>query len=388
MITLLSKIFIKNREDTSSPEVRQRYGILSGAVGIFFNLLLFTGKFLAGSVSRSIAITADAFNNLSDAASSVITLIGFKLAGQKPDPDHPYGHGRIEYLSGLAVAAAILIMAFELLKSSVEKLLHPVETAFHPLVILCLLLSILVKGYMYLYNRSISRKIHSEAMLATAKDSLSDMVATSAVLLTTLLSHYAHIELDGWCGILVGIFIFTTGLSAAKDTINPLLGEAPDPEFVKRIGEIVYSYEDILGFHDLMVHNYGPGRVIISLHAEVPADGDILALHDTIDNIERQLKKELHCEAVIHMDPICIHDPEVNALKEKVCGFLRDIDPVLTLHDFRTVKGPTHTNIIFDVVKPYRFPLSDEELKQLLSEKIQAMGENFYPIIQIDEKYT
>ncbi len=388
MITLLSKIFIKNREDTSSPEVRQRYGILSGAVGIFFNLLLFTGKFLAGSVSRSIAITADAFNNLSDAASSVITLIGFKLAGQKPDPDHPYGHGRIEYLSGLAVAAAILIMAFELLKSSVEKLLHPSETAFHPLVILCLLLSILVKGYMYLYNRSISRKIHSEAMLATAKDSLSDMVATSAVLLTTLLSHYAHIELDGWCGILVGIFIFTTGLSAAKDTINPLLGEAPDPEFVKRIGEIVYSYEDILGFHDLMVHNYGPGRIIISLHAEVPADGDILALHDTIDNIERQLKKELHCEAVIHMDPICIHDPEVNALKEKVCGFLRDIDPVLTLHDFRTVKGPTHTNIIFDVVKPYRFSLSDEELKQLLSEKIQAMGENFYPIIQIDEKYT
>ena len=388
MITLLSKIFIKNREDTSSPEVRQRYGILSGAVGIFFNLLLFTGKFLAGSVSRSIAITADAFNNLSDAASSVITLIGFKLAGQKPDPDHPYGHGRIEYLSGLAVAAAILIMAFELLKSSVEKLLHPVETAFHPLVILCLLLSILVKCYMYLYNRSISRKIHSEAMMATAKDSLSDMVATSAVLLTTLLSHYAHIELDGWCGILVGIFIFTTGLSAAKDTINPLLGEAPDPEFVKRIGEIVYSYEDILGFHDLMVHNYGPGRVIISLHAEVPADGDILALHDTIDNIERQLKKELHCEAVIHMDPICIHDPEVNAMKEKVCGFLRDIDPVLTLHDFRTVKGPTHTNIIFDVVKPYRFSLSDEELKQLLSEKIQAMGENFYPIIQIDEKYT
>ncbi len=388
MITLLSKFFIKNREDTSSPEVRQRYGILSGAVGIFFNLLLFAGKFLAGSVSRSIAITADAFNNLSDAASSVITLIGFKLAGQKPDPDHPYGHGRIEYLSGLAVAAAILIMAFELLKSSVEKLLHPEETAFHPLVVLCLLLSILVKGYMYLYNRSISRKIHSEAMLATAKDSLSDMVATSAVLLTTLLSHYAHIELDGWCGILVGIFIFTTGLSAAKDTINPLLGEAPDPEFVKRIGEIVYSYEDILGFHDLMVHNYGPGRVIISLHAEVPADGDILALHDTIDNIERQLKKELHCEAVIHMDPICIHDPEVNAMKEKVCGFLRDIDPVLTLHDFRTVKGPTHTNIIFDVVKPYRFSLSDEELKQLLTEKIQAMGENFYPIIQIDEKYT
>ena len=237
MITLLSKIFIKNREDTSSPEVRQCYGILSGAVGIFFNLLLFAGKFIAGSVSHSIAITADAFNNLSDAASSVITLIGFKLAGQKPDPDHPYGHGRIEYLSGLAVAAAILIMAFELLKSSVEKLLHPAETAFHPLVIFCLLLSILVKGYMYLYNRSISRKIHSEAMMATAKDSLSDMVATSAVLFTTLLSRYAHIDLDGWCGILVGIFIFTAGLSAARDTINPLLAKPPTRNLSKGLAK-------------------------------------------------------------------------------------------------------------------------------------------------------
>ncbi|MGN1203864.1 MAG: cation diffusion facilitator family transporter [Lachnospiraceae bacterium] len=388
MVTLLSRIFIKNRDEVSSPKVRQAYGVLSGAVGIFLNLLLFTGKFFAGLFSNSIAITADAFNNLSDAASSVITLIGFKLAGQKPDPDHPYGHGRIEYLAGLMVSAAILIMAFELIKGSVEKLIHPAETVFHPVIVICLVLSILVKCYMYFYNRSISRKISSEAMMATAKDSLSDTLSTTVVLLTTLIAYFFHIELDGYCGILVGIFIFYTGLSAAKDTVNPLLGTAPDPEFVKSINEIVCSYEDVLGLHDLMVHNYGPGRVIISLHAEVPADGDILALHDTIDNIERRLQDELHCEAVIHMDPICIHDPEVNALKEKVKNILSEIDERLSLHDFRTVKGPTHTNIIFDVVKPYNLALSDEALRQMITEKIAAIDEKYFAVIQIDQKYA
>ena len=388
MVTLLSRIFIKNRDEVSSPKVRQAYGVLSGAVGIFLNLLLFTGKFFAGLFSNSIAITADAFNNLSDAASSVITLIGFKLAGQKPDPDHPYGHGRIEYLAGLMVSAAILIMAFELIKGSVEKLIHPAETVFHPVIVICLVLSILVKCYMYFYNRSISRKISSEAMMATAKDSLSDTLSTTVVLLTTLIAYFFHIELDGYCGILVGIFIFYTGLSAAKDTVNPLLGTAPDPEFVKSINEIVCSYEDVLGLHDLMVHNYGPGRVIISLHAEVPADGDILALHDTIDNIERRLQDELHCEAVIHMDPICIHDPEVNALKEKVKNILSVIDERLSLHDFRTVKGPTHTNIIFDVVKPYNLALSDEALRQMITEKIAAIDEKYFAVIQIDQKYA
>lgn len=224
--------------------------------------------------------------------------------------------------------------------------------------------------------------------MATAKDSLSDTLSTTVVLLTTLIAYFFHIELDGYCGILVGIFIFYTGLSAAKDTVNPLLGTAPDPEFVKSINEIVCSYENVLGLHDLMVHNYGPGRVIISLHAEVPADGDILALHDTIDNIERRLQDELHCEAVIHMDPICIHDPEVNALKEKVKNILSVIDERLSLHDFRTVKGPTHTNIIFDVVKPYNLALSDEALRQMITEKIAAIDEKYFAVIQIDQKYA
>lgn len=388
MLTLLSKIFIKNREDTASPAVRQAYGILSGAVGIFFNLLLFAGKFFAGFISNSIAITADAFNNLSDAGSSVITLIGFKMAGQKPDPGHPFGHGRIEYLSGLAVSAAILIMAFELIKNSISKILHPEEVLFDPVILLILLCSIFVKCYMYLYNRAISKKIHSEAMMATASDSLSDTLSTAAVLATTLIAHFSGLKLDGICGILVGLFICYTGLTSAKNTLNPLLGQAPDPAFVKEIEELVLSYEGIIGIHDLLVHNYGPGRIMISLHAEVPADGDILELHDMIDNIERSLRNRLKCDAVIHMDPVCTNDPEVSALRDAVFTFLAELDTALSLHDFRIVKGPTHTNIIFDVLIPYHFHLSDEAVCASLQERITALNPNFYAVINIDKKYT
>lgn len=388
MVTILSKIFIKNREDTDSPEVRQAYGVLSGAVGIFFNILLFCGKIFAGLLSNSIAITADAVNNLSDAGSSVITLIGFKMAGQKPDPDHPFGHGRIEYLSGLAVSAAILLMAFELIKSSIEKIIHPVETVFNPIIIAILLISILVKCYMFLYNRSISKKIHSEAMMATASDSLSDTLSTTVVLLTTLAAHFTGLHLDGICGILVGLFILYTGITSAKDTLNPLLGQAPDPEFVKEIEELVMSYENVIGIHDLIVHNYGPGRLMISLHAEVPADGDILELHDMIDNIERSLRDKLKCEAVIHMDPVCINDPEVSELKQKVYSFLKELDSSLTLHDFRIVKGPTHTNIIFDIVLPYDFRLSDDAVCAFMEEKIRELDARYFAVINVDKKYT
>lgn len=387
MVTLLSKIFIKD-QDTGQPKVRQAYGILSGAVGIFFNLLLFAGKFFAGTLSNSISITADAFNNLSDAGSSVITLIGFKMAGQKPDPTHPFGHGRIEYLSGLAVSAAILLMAVELFKSSLAKLLHPEEVSFSPLIVGILIVSILVKCYMYLYNRSISKKIHSEAMMATASDSLSDTLATSVVLLTTLIAHFSGLSLDGICGILVALFIFYTGFTSARDTLNPLLGQAPDPAFVKEIEDLVLSYDDVIGVHDLLVHNYGPGRTMISLHAEVPADGDILTLHDMIDNIERDLRSRLKCDAVIHMDPVCINDPFVNELRAQVCGFLNDIDASLSLHDFRVVKGPTHTNIIFDVLIPYRFRLSDEEVCRILRERITELDSNFFAVINVDKKYA
>ena len=388
MVTLLSRLFIKNHEDTDAPRVRQAYGVLSGFVGIFLNLLLFAGKFFAGTVAHSIAITADAFNNLSDAGSSVITLIGFQRAGQKPDPHHPFGHGRIEYLSGLAVSAAILIMAFELIKTSLAKIIHPADTVFEPLIVVILLCSILIKCYMYLYNRSISRKIKSEAMMATAADSLSDTLATTVVLATTLTAHFTNLHLDGICGVLVGIFILYTGLTSARDTLNPLLGQAPDPAFVKDIETLVMSYDNILGIHDLLVHNYGPGRLMISLHAEVPADGNILELHDTIDNIERALQEQLKCDAVIHMDPVCTNDPEVTALKETVRGFLAELDSSLSLHDFRIVKGPTHTNIIFDLLLPYNFKLSDEEVKDIVTAKIKSLNPAYFTVIHIDKNFT
>lgn len=387
MVTLLSKIFIKNYTDTTAPQVRQAYGVLSGTVGILFNMLLFMGKFIAGLLSNSIAITADAINNLSDAGSSVITLIGFKMAGQKPDPGHPFGHGRIEYLSGLAVSAAILLMAFELIKSSVSKILHPEDLVFNPVVAGILLVSILIKFYMYLYNRSIGKKIKSEAMLATAKDSLSDTVSTSVVLLTTIVAHYTSLHLDGICGIFVGLFIFYTGITSAKDTLNPLLGQAPDPEFVEEIEKHVMSFPGVIGIHDLIVHNYGPGRMMISLHAEVPADGDILELHDMIDNIERTLRDKLKCDAVIHMDPVCVGDPLVESLKKKISSFLTEMDPSITLHDFRIVKGPTHTNIIFDIVLPYDFKLSDDAVCSLLEYKIAELDASYFAVINVDKKY-
>lgn len=388
MITLLSGVFIKNRENISDPEVRQGYGMLCGAVGIFFNLLLFGGKFLAGFLSHSIAITADAFNNLSDAASSIITLLGFKMAGQKPDSDHPFGHGRIEYISGLLVSILILFMAYELLKSSVSKILHPEELSYSPIVLMILLVSILVKFYMAYYNSTIGRKINSSAMKATATDSLSDTLATTVVLIATLISHYTGVVIDGYCGVLVGLFILYAGINAAKDTINPLLGQAPDPEFVQQINDIVLSYEGIIGIHDLIVHNYGPGRVLISLHAEVPADGDILSLHDMIDLIEHNLRDTLQCSAVIHMDPVCVGDEETNRLKEEVTGYLAEIDPVLTMHDFRIVKGPTHTNIIFDVVVPYKFKMTDNEVVAAITELIQQQNPNHFAVIEVDKKLS
>ena len=388
MITLLSKFFIKNKEDTQDPGVRQAYGVLCGAVGIFLNLLLFGSKFLAGMLSGSIAITADAFNNLSDAGSSIITLIGFKMAGQKPDPDHPFGHGRIEYISGLFVSVIILLMGFELIKSSAEKIFHPEELTYSPTVLVILLASILMKCYMAAYNQSISKKINSSAMKATATDSLSDCLATAVVLAATLISHFTGLSIDGWCGVLVGLFICYVGFEAAKDTISPLLGQAPDPEFVKQVNDIVMSYDGVLGIHDMIVHNYGPGRILISLHAEVPADGDLLTLHDMIDVIEHKLRDTLHCSAVIHMDPVCVGDEETEHLRELVTGYLKEISPSISIHDFRIVKGPTHTNVIFDIAVPYDFPMTDEELIETAQRRIQRENPNYFAVIEVDKQYV
>ena len=387
MISILARFFIKNYNDIASPRVRQAYGILCGAAGIVFNLLLFGGKFLAGVISHSIAITADAFNNLSDAGSSIITLIGFKMAGQKPDKDHPFGHGRIEYISGLLVSIVILYMAIELIQSSVMKIINPTSLSFTPLVAGILFASILVKGYMAFYNFRISKKINSTAMKATATDSLSDMLSTTVILIATLISHFTSINIDGYCGVLVGLFILYAGINAAKDTVSPLLGQAPDPDFVQQINDIVMSHEGVIGIHDLIVHNYGPGRILISLHAEVPSDGDILVMHDMIDLIEHKLRDTLQCSAVIHMDPICVNDEETNLLKEKVMEYLSEIDVSITMHDFRIVKGPTHTNIIFDVVVPYGFKLSDSQLIADITDKIRSDNPNYFTVIEVDKEY-
>lgn len=386
MLTILTRIFIKNPDQYEDPSVREAYGILCGAIGILLNTLLFAGKLSAGIISGSIAITADSLNNFSDAGSSIVTLLGFKLASQQPDSDHPFGHGRFEYISGLIVAFIILLMGFELLKSSVVKILHPEKPEISPLILVILLLSIAVKCYMAFYNKKIGTRIHSISMAATAMDSLSDVVATTLVLISTLLAACTDIIVDGYCGVAVAIFILITGFHAAKDTISPLLGQAPDPEFVKQVNDIVLSYDGIIGVHDLMVHNYGPGRLHISLHAEVPADGDILQMHDLIDLIEHNLRTALKCSAVIHMDPVCVNDPETNQLRDMVEKILEETDPCLSMHDFRIVKGPTHTNLIFDVVAPYSYKLSDNALTELLTYKIKTVAPECFAVIDVDKK--
>ena len=386
MITLLAKCFIKNSGDLKDPAVRRRYGSLCSVVGIGLNLCLFAGKYLTGFLCGSIAIMADAFNNLSDAGSSLITLIGFKFAGMKPDKEHPFGHGRIEYISGLAVAAVIILMGFELAKSSVGKILTPSAVDASPAAIGVLAASVAVKLYMCSYNRAIGRRIDSTAMRATAADSLSDAAATLMVLFGMLIMRYTGIYVDGWCGVLVGLFICYAGYGAARDTVSPLLGQAPEKEFVRQINDIVMSYSDILGIHDLIVHNYGPGRVLISLHAEVPADGELLALHDTIDTIEHDLRDTLHCHAVIHMDPVCVGDEQTMRLKALVAGYIKEIGDAVSMHDFRIVTGPTHTNLIFDVAVPYDFHLSDRELTETLTARIQRDNPNYYAVIDVDKQ--
>ncbi len=389
MVTLLSKLFIKNSDDKNDPKVRQAYGVLCGVVGIALNILLFVGKFFAGTISGSVSITADAFNNLSDAGSSVLTLIGFRMAGTKPDPDHPFGHGRIEYISGLAVSAAILLMAFELFKTSADKILHPEHVEFSVLAVVILIVSIAVKVYMYIYNHAIGKKIDSATMRATATDSLSDACSTFVVLIAVIIGHYTDLHVDGWCGALVALFIFYAGINAAKETLNPLLGQPPEKEFVERIEVLVMNHEDVLGIHDLIVHDYGPGRQMISLHAEVKAEGDILALHDMIDNIERELREELHCDAVIHMDPVVTSDERVGQLKEALRNVVAELDSKISMHDFRVVIGPTHTNLIFDVVVPFGYEWSDKELIERIGQGVrEKIGEEYFCVIHVDKDYV
>ena len=385
MISLLARLFLRKKDPA---DLRRGYGMLCGAVGVGLKLLLFGGKFLAGTLSGSIAITADAFNNLSDAGSSFVTLVGFHLAGQKPDVHHPFGHGRIEYLSGLAVSMLILLMGFELGRSSLDKILHPSPVDSSPLVLGILCVSIAVKLYMAFYNHTLGKKLSAPAMLATAVDSLSDSAATFAVLAATLVGQFSGVLIDGWVGLLVAALILWSGAKSAKETIDPLLGTPPTHEFVQRIRDLVMAHPGIIGIHDLIVHDYGPGRVMISLHAEVPATENVLDIHDEIDNVEKELQEKLGCEAVIHMDPIVPDDGVTAETRQRVAALVRCIDDEISIHDFRMVSGATHTNLIFDAVVPFGFRLTDAQVAEKIKTAVRALDGTYYAVVHVERSYT
>ena len=388
MISLLSRLFIKDYKNYGDAGVRRSYGTLCGLVGICLNILLFAGKYFAGALSGSIAIVADSFNNLSDAGSSLITLLGFRLAAKKPDPGHPYGHGRIEYISGFVVSFLILLMGFELAKSSIAKILapEPIQAGWLPAAIL--IVSICVKLYMFFYNRSVGKKLGSSAMTATATDSISDAVATTVVLLSMGIAHFFDVNIDGYAGLLVALFILYAGYNAAKDTLAPLLGEAPDPDFVQRVNDIVMAHPEVIGIHDLVVHDYGPGRKMVTLHTEVDGKGDFFALHDTIDNIERELTAECGCHATIHMDPIESDNETVLAMRDQVAMLVKRIDPSITIHDFRVVPGQTHTNVIFDAVVPPGLPMTDDAVAERIRLLVADAYPDHYAVVDIDQSYV
>lgn len=388
MIDFIAKKCVADCENAQSSQVRLGYGVASGVLGIMLNLLLFACKMVVGLLSGSVAIVADAFNNLSDMGSSLVMMVGFKMSGKKPDANHPFGHGRIEYVTGLIVSLLIILVGVELVKTSVSKIINPGITTFSIATVSVLLISVAVKLYMYYYNKKISMKINSSTMKAVSLDSIADAIATLVVLVGFVTSYYCGIKLDGWLGLVMSLFILETGFSSAKDTIDPLLGSKPSEEYVEAIEKYVTSNEGILGMHDLMIHDYGPGRMIISLHAEVPASGNILELHDTIDNIEKKLHSTLGCHAVIHMDPIVTDDDTTDRMKRLTMLIVKSVDESFSIHDFRMVKGSTHTNLIFDVLVPYESKLSDKEVASLISQKIEELPGNHYAVIEIDHPMT
>ncbi len=384
MTEFLIRHFVKDWEQTDDPAVRQAYGRLAGITGILLNLFLSLLKLMAGLLTGAISITVDAINNLSDAGSSVVTLLGFYLAGKKADNNHPFGHGRMEYLSGLFVSVLVLLVGVELLKSSLDKILRPSPVEFSWLSVGILCLSVLVKIWMCLFNRTLGRRILSTAMLATAADSLADTAATGTVLLGLLAGRFLNLQMDGWVGFAVSLFVIKTGWSSIKDTVDPLLGTPADPALLTSIEERVLSRPELLSVHDMILHDYGPGRRMMSLHAEVPADCDIVTVHDVIDHVEREIKAVYGIEAVIHMDPVC-QDGETTRLRQQVTDLLHGIDPALTLHDFRMSEGPDHTNLIFDVVAPYEFRMQEETLSQAVREGVASLeGGPYCAVVEID----
>ena len=388
LIKLLTRLFVKNSDDVKNPDVRASYGNMSGTIGIILNLFLFTAKLITGILSASISVIADAFNNLSDAGSSVVTFLGFKLANRPPDREHPFGHGRYEYVAGLGISVVILLVGIELLKGSIEKIFNSAAvTQTGLLSVFILIVSVALKLWMYFFNKAISKKIDSAALNATALDSLTDSAATAIVLIGLVISKFTGLNIDGYLGIVVALFILFTGVSTFRDSLSPLLGNSPDPGFVDKIRETVLQNEMIVGIHDLMVHDYGPGRCIISLHAEVPCDADIIKAHDAIDLAEKTLERKFNCMATIHMDPIATKDSYTVELMEDVAKKMCEINPYFKIHDFRVVRGDTHTNVIFDLVVPYENKTNDVEIRKAVTEKIREIDPKLIPIMQTEKSF-
>ncbi len=384
MIGLLSRIFIKDKNNVASAGVRRAYGVLCGAFGIFLNLVLSAAKFFAGAVSGSISVTADAFNNLTDAAASLVELVGFRLSGSKPDPDHPFGHGRIEYISGLIVSFITVVVGFELGKSSVSKIISGEETEFSVAALIILCVSVLVKLYMAYYNRRVGKMISSPAMHAVFIDSLSDCAATAAVLLAMIVSRIFSINIDGYCGCVIAVFIMFSGVRSVIETASPLLGTSPSKELTETIENTVMTHPGIFGVHDLIVHDYGPGRMMISLHVEVRSDSKLLEIHTVVDGIERELQEKLGCSAVIHIDPVEVDDELTTTLRRKVTGIAAAIDSRITIHDFRIVKDGQIRKILFDAAVPYDATVSERDIKSRIQRELSAIDERYVAVVDID----
>jgi len=384
---LLVRLFIRNYEHTGDESVRGGYGKLAGIVGILCNVLLFAMKLLVGTLTSSIAITADAFNNLSDAGSSVITLIGFKISAKPADKEHPYGHQRLEYIAGFIVSMIILLLGLELIRSSFEKILRPDPIQFNPAAVVVLAAAIGVKLWLGLFYRKIGKTIHSTTLEATATDSMNDVFATASVLASTIFGALTGIQTDGYMGVAVALFIIYSGIRLIKETTDPLLGNAPDEALVKIIEDKIKSYEGVIGLHDLVVHNYGPERCFASVHVEVCAKRDIMESHEMIDRIERDFNTQLKIHLVIHMDPVVTDDPRINNLKEQVADIVHRVDPVLSMHDFRVVFGKSISNLIFDITVPPAYKISDVELSDRINRMIHELDPGYNAVITLDRSY-
>lgn len=388
MIKLLLKLFVKNHQNTQSSIVRQKYGLLSGVVGIIMNVALFAAKFIIGTLTNSISITADAINNLADSGSCVVTLVSFKMSNKKPDKHHPFGHGRIEYIAALIVGFIVAGMGVEIIKTSIEKIINPSEVVFSIPAVIVLSISILAKIWLFVFNKTLGETIDSPALKAVGKDSLSDTISTLATLICLILSAFTDLALDGFAGLVVAGFIMLAAFSILQETVGVILGKPPSKELVQELVQYILSHEHVEGTHDLVIHSYGAANVFASIHVEIPADEDILKIHDTIDLVEKDVLEKFGINLVIHLDPLVVDNQQVDSMREMVRGLIKSIDKDLQFHDFRLVTGPTHSNLIFDLVIPFDYKYSEKELKEIIDQKVLTIGENYFVAVTIEHSFV